>query len=101
MKFNHNGTHIEGMGLKQGEHRVIFNINAHDNLEGEMRRSLCLQNKDDPCHSHGKAASPPGIVVVALHTNCVMDCSQSKEHGGCQRLCEQHGLSRAPILSSW
>lgn len=34
MKFNHNGTHIEGLGLKHGEHRVIININAHDTLEG-------------------------------------------------------------------
>ena len=34
MKFNHNGTHIEGLGLKHGEHRVIININAHDSLEG-------------------------------------------------------------------
>ena len=50
MKFNHNGTHIEGMGLKHGEHRVIFNINAHDSLEGEMRSSLCLQNRELPAH---------------------------------------------------
>ena len=36
MKFNHNGTHIAGLGLKHGEHRVIININAHDSLEGQL-----------------------------------------------------------------
>lgn len=36
MKFNHNGTHIEGLGFKHGEHRVIINVNAHDSLEGEL-----------------------------------------------------------------
>ncbi len=42
MKFNHNGTHIEGLGFKHGEHRVIINVNAHDSLEGEL-----------PCIQHG------------------------------------------------
>ena len=36
MKFNHNGTHIEGVGLEHEEHRVIININAHDSLEGAL-----------------------------------------------------------------
>ena len=43
MKFNHNGTHIEGMGFKHGEHRVIININAHDSLEGEVAQHAGLQ----------------------------------------------------------
>ena len=43
MKFNHNGTHIEGMGFKHGEHRVIVNVNAHDSLEGKL-----------PCLRHGR-----------------------------------------------
>ena len=34
MKFNHNGTHIEGLGLEHDEHRVIININSHNSLEG-------------------------------------------------------------------
>ena len=36
MKFNHNGTHIEGVGLEHEEHRVIININAHNSLEGAL-----------------------------------------------------------------